>query len=185
MARPRGDEAGPSARERIAAAFWGMLAEGGYDSITVRALAARAGVNHNTIYRHFESIDQMAEELFSEAVILDMPRLVIGGRAGEVAGSPEFADGLAKAVLFARSGSTRLQVILRGRIEAAWLAAAGVDADELTDDERIDLDIIFGGIVAAMGDERIVGDAGALERIAARPLGRGMHATLAGLAQRR
>src|SRR3954452_24138183 len=41
------------ARERIVAAALDQLAEGGYASATIQAVAKRAGVATGTVYRHF------------------------------------------------------------------------------------------------------------------------------------
>ena len=48
MARPRKDEARPSAYERMTVAFWSLLEEKPYSAVTVKLITQRAGVNHNT-----------------------------------------------------------------------------------------------------------------------------------------
>src|SRR3954463_10594410 len=50
-------------RERIVAAALDQLADGGYASATVQAVAGRAGVATGTVYRHFPS----KADLFAEA----------------------------------------------------------------------------------------------------------------------
>jgi len=55
------------ARERIVAAALDQLAEGGYGSASVQAVAARAGVATGTVYRHFPSKSDLFAEVFRRA----------------------------------------------------------------------------------------------------------------------
>src|SRR4051794_34122745 len=55
------------ARERIVAAALDQLADGGYASATVQAVAARAGVATGTVYRHFHSKSDLFAEVFRRA----------------------------------------------------------------------------------------------------------------------
>ena len=52
------------ARERIAAAALEKVAEGGYASASVQAVAARAGVATGSVYRHFPSKAELFGEVF-------------------------------------------------------------------------------------------------------------------------
>ena len=56
-----------AARERIAAAALAQVAEGGYASATVNAVAGRAEVAVGTVYRHFPSKADLFAEVFSTA----------------------------------------------------------------------------------------------------------------------
>jgi AcrR family transcriptional regulator len=51
-------------RERIVSAARDQVAEGGYASASVQAVAARAGVATGTVYRHFESKAELFAEVF-------------------------------------------------------------------------------------------------------------------------
>src|SRR5918996_6644531 len=55
------------ARERIVAAALDQLAEGGYASASVVAVARRAGVATGTVYRHFPSKADLFAEVFRRA----------------------------------------------------------------------------------------------------------------------
>lgn len=55
------------ARERIVAAALAQLAEGGYASASIQAVAARAGVATGTVYRHFDSKSDLFTEVFRRA----------------------------------------------------------------------------------------------------------------------
>ena len=54
-------------RERIATAALDQVAEGGYASAGVQAVAARAGVAVGTVYRHFPSKAELFAEVFRRA----------------------------------------------------------------------------------------------------------------------
>jgi AcrR family transcriptional regulator len=54
-------------RERIVAAALDQVAEGGYASASVQAVAERAGVAVGTVYRHFPSKAGLFAEVFSRA----------------------------------------------------------------------------------------------------------------------
>lgn len=41
-------------QERIEEAFWGLLTDGGFRKVTVRALSERSGINRGTFYLHAE-----------------------------------------------------------------------------------------------------------------------------------
>jgi AcrR family transcriptional regulator len=55
------------ARERIIGAALDQLAQGGYSSTSVQAVAARAGVATGTVYRHFPSKSALFAEVFRRA----------------------------------------------------------------------------------------------------------------------
>ncbi len=52
------------ARERIVAAALDQVAEGGYASASIQAVAARAGVATGSVYRHFPSKAELFGEVF-------------------------------------------------------------------------------------------------------------------------
>jgi AcrR family transcriptional regulator len=56
-----------AARERIVDAAFDQLAEGGYASASVAAVARRAGVATGTVYRHFPSKADLFAEVFRRA----------------------------------------------------------------------------------------------------------------------
>src|SRR4051794_41576103 len=55
------------ARERIFAAALEQLADGGYASATMQAVAQRAGVATGSVYRHFPSKSELFAEVFRRA----------------------------------------------------------------------------------------------------------------------
>lgn len=85
---------------------------------------------------------------------------------------------MAKAALYARSESDLLVRLVRSALERVWLETIGLDESMLTDAQRIDMSIIFGGIVSAMADTRIQPGPDLFASVLSRPLGRGMLKTL-------
>src|SRR3954465_1444744 len=55
------------ARERIVRAALDQLADGGYASASVQAIAQRAGIATGTVYRHFHSKSDLFAEVFRRA----------------------------------------------------------------------------------------------------------------------
>src|SRR3954453_5459786 len=54
-------------RERIVRAALAQLAQGGYASASVQAVAARADIATGTVYRHFPSKSELFAEVFQRA----------------------------------------------------------------------------------------------------------------------
>src|SRR3954452_22369584 len=59
-------------RERIVDAALELLAEGGYASAGVQAVAARAGVATGSLYRHFASKDDLFTEVLRRAAAREL-----------------------------------------------------------------------------------------------------------------
>jgi AcrR family transcriptional regulator len=55
----------PSQKDKILRAAVGCFAELGYDATRVRHVAERAGVSDAALYRHFPSMESLAQELYS------------------------------------------------------------------------------------------------------------------------
>jgi len=64
---PRVEARQAAARERIAAAAHDQVAEAGYASASVQAVAARAGVAVGSVYRHFPSKAELVADVFRTA----------------------------------------------------------------------------------------------------------------------
>lgn len=164
MARPRKDQAGPDARTRIIDAFWEMLEEGPYDHITVRALASKAQVNHNTIYRHFDSIEDVAKTAVSEVYSIEAAQqmLALFARPELVDVEQLVARGLdtrfGKAVLAMGSGSPMLVETIQDAIKTCWMQIAGTSWDELPGETRLELSFVLGGITSILRTFRSVDD---------------------------
>jgi AcrR family transcriptional regulator len=69
---PRTEARKAETRERIVSAAVEQLAEGGYASAGVQAVAARAGVATGSVYRHFRSKSELFAEAFRRAAAREL-----------------------------------------------------------------------------------------------------------------
>src|SRR3954468_10067186 len=106
-------------RERIVAAALDQLAEGGYASAGVQAIAARAGIATGSVYRHFESKADLAAEVFRRAAA---PELAAVDDATADDGRPARERIAAAAETFARralAGPTQAYALLAEPVDPA------------------------------------------------------------------
>lgn len=183
MGRPRYEMGDITARDRIVAAWWSMLASEPLQNLTVRGVSSEAGVNHNTFYRHFENIEDLAKEAFNELVLTHVPEILLCGNGSIPILSPSQVDSLRKVRLYASSKSTLLEGILCDGLENTWLCAAGVGHEDLTNEQKMDCGVIFNGLVHALGSEEFDVRGDLISNMLSRPLGQGMLKTLEGIAQ--
>jgi AcrR family transcriptional regulator len=157
-------------RERIVAAALEQVAEGGYASASVSAVAARAGVATGTVYRHFPSKADLFAEVFRRAserelaVLRDVAlpdgapvaeRLAAvveafarRALAGPVLAYAQIAEPVDPAV-----EAERLRLRRGYRDVFAGLLREGVASGEL---QALDVDTAAAGLVGAIG-EALVG----------------------------
>lgn len=187
MARPKQNQGGPTAQERIEEAFWAMLAEGSYEAITITALAKRAGVNHNTIYYYFNGIDDLALQLFRKNIpegICEMFRALL------LEGPEEFTRFISQEeiltrwrrfCLFARGDSPFLFQAFRTMITGNWYDILGISPGDLTREEDTELEFILSGLIAVMGKAFRLDDPKLVMDLLDRPIGQGVLSTLRAL----
>ena len=141
MGRPVYAEGDATARDCLAEAFWAQLEETSFEQMTARGVAAAAEVNHNTFYRHFDSLEDMAGKLFDDITLADVPPMLMAASSrGALAEAAESVapdpEALRRAVLFARSGSALLTELVREKLTNTWLAAAGMCSEDLWTQSR-------------------------------------------------
>lgn len=153
MARPRKDARGPSARERIEAAFWRLLEQRGYRDITVAALSREAHVSPNTLYYHYDNIEAVARSSFDKALMKEFPSLLLAqSREALDDEIRRQGDGIAQRIhrigLFATDESGELRRIVVETFIEVWSESLGTTPDELTREERIKLTFMANGVVS-------------------------------------
>lgn len=81
---PRTRERRLAAREAIVAAALGQVADGGYSSASVQAVARRAGVATGSVYSHFASKSELFAEVFRRAATreLEVVQQTVAGTRG-------------------------------------------------------------------------------------------------------
>ena len=106
-------------RERIVSAARAQLAEGGYASTGIQAIATRAGIATGSVYRHFESKADLAAEVFRRAAA---PELAAVSAAAADDGRPARERVAAGAEAFARralAGPTQAYALLAEPVDPA------------------------------------------------------------------
>jgi AcrR family transcriptional regulator len=154
--RPRGRPRRAATRRAIVEATLALLAERGFQAATIDAIAARAGVGRNTIYRRWTT----KEELFADALheltadldvhkgddlysllldwVRDFARIfadplfgrILPGVLGELQRNPDFARVYGDRVV--RPRREALDEVLTAAIERGELRR-GVDVDQISD----------------------------------------------------
>jgi AcrR family transcriptional regulator len=138
MATPRGSAA--QTRQRIIAAARDLFAQRGIDAVSVRDIAAAAGVSHPLVHHYFGTKTQILDEIVAHEV--DKLRSIIATSTPEGAGrTPQAIRAGLEHVL--TDGRTSLLLILRTEMrgltpdcgEAAPLPRRRVFPKEWTDDQ--------------------------------------------------
>lgn len=159
MARPRKDQSGPSAVERMREAFWELLEERSYQSITVRSITQRAGVNPNTFYYHFENIDDMAVRFFEDNIptrLIDVMAEVSMGKMVDIrsfADEPDIEKHYQRVRAVVRSGSLDLAKQSRNRLIGHWLQRAGLAEEDLSRADRARVNYLWGGVSSVISSD--------------------------------
>lgn len=175
MARPRKEDAG-KARQALIDAFWELLAEIPYSDLSIRVLSGRAGVNHNTFYRHFENIDDLAKKAFEAIIPESIPGLIhMFLREGQTESfayfdQASFQQYIQRARLFVHSDSLYLTKIIQDSLKDIWMSYLHVDESALTESETLELNFLLGGFISAMRVNTSAIDAHFIENLLSLPL---------------
>ncbi len=106
----------------LAEALIALTLEREYETITIRDLAARAGLGYATFFRHYSDKD---------ALLNDVLEVVIAAIVDLLAPSVEQADHTTTGIAlfrYAQAHATLCRVLLRGRATNLVLARFGIDA---------------------------------------------------------
>ena len=183
MARPRADSPGPNARERLENAFWSMLSEKDYSLITVEGLSRRAEVNHNTLYKHFKTLDEYALECAGGEVAENLARYAVPLFCGrmvkqDIRGEAGFRSPLVMVRSIAGNGSSAHVKAMLGGAVSEWARGEGVDPASLCDREFDEVMAVFGGVSAALASMDAIEIRKRAEGFGKSPLGKSFADTL-------
>jgi len=190
MSRPRKDDPQSAATARIEAAFWQLLEEVGYPEITVRRVTQLAGVNRNSFYYHYDSMEGLAREAFmgnaADARSL-ISRLIAGfrddsTRLAQPAGST--LEHAKRVMLCARSESPFLKSLVNNMLRDVWLGELGIEQNLLSKEDRAQVEFIFAGLVAVLGGAEASESPLVMARLADSRIGRASLAALQDMAKR-
>lgn len=143
-----------------------------YGEITLATLARTAEVNHNTVYYHFSSLDEVALTCADENLIEEIPSLIVGGMlgVGELLGEhievQELRDRIHRLCLLASPDSPPWLVEhVKEAVLRLWLRSAGYEEwGDLDETKQVKLTFIFSGLMGLLGR---YGSAGSLDVLSA------------------
>ena len=169
MPRPRKDQEGPSARERMEEAFWEALTEKPYAKITVGEIAQRAHVNKNAFYYHYDGLQSLAEEALDHMLPREVARMLLrrGGLPNEtddaqisaLANEPGLRKRLNRALLVVgKHGSSELVATLKNLVMQTWFDLFNVDESRLSSEAMVVVRFTLGGLLEVMSDEACHGN---------------------------
>ena len=147
-------------KERLIQAATALAAEGGYDAVQMRDVAARAEVALGTLYRHYASKDQLLLAAMAQQATTLRERLVQRPPSGDTPAdrvsdvlrrasrSLERAPLVTKAMLAAMSSSEEATVPLKHEIDSTLRA---IIADVVNSDGHCNTFTDLDGIVRVLG----------------------------------
>lgn len=160
MPRPRKDQAGPTAVERMEAAFWSSLAEKPFAKITISDIVNRASVNKNAFYYHYEGLHDLARQAIDHILFRDIAETLLGGNVIDraqlpaLANEPEFQRRLKLIrLVVGNHGNHELAAVLKTLILQAWLETFHLEASDLEHDDLVVVTFALGGLMELIGNE--------------------------------
>ncbi|MBE7159789.1 MAG: TetR family transcriptional regulator [Williamsia herbipolensis] len=147
---------------RLTEAAREVLHEDGFESMTVRMVAKRAGVAPATAYTYFSSKNHLVAELFWRMLVSSVPEpdhslditeraaVVLRDVALVVAGEEQLAGAVTVALLGSDPDVAHLRIRVGGFIRERLASALGLSVD--TDDERVELlEMLYSGALVRAG----------------------------------
>ncbi len=147
---------------RLTEAAREVLHEDGFEAMTVRMVAKRAGVAPATAYTYFSSKNHLVAELFWRMLVSSVPEpdpslditervaVVLRDVALVVAGEEQLAGAVTVALLGSDPDVAHLRIRVGGFIRERLASALGLPVD--TDDERVELlEMLYSGALVRAG----------------------------------
>lgn len=161
MGRPRYSKDDDTAQDRLKHMFWEQLKETPYEKMTARNVAAAAGVNKNTLYYHYNSLDDLARDAVSEVLDPRFVSMLAHVIKAEAACEPaaeslppltgELATIADRVCIIASSrGADDFRDILKDAVGHAWGDAFGFEVERLSQQDRLTYEFALGGFVSLL-----------------------------------
>ena len=188
MARPayRNDQV--TAKEQLKKSFWKLLSETDYSRITVKKLTSEAGLNPNTFYYHYDTMDSLALDALNDEKLSEIPSAIRSNILQNSRISFDNAleyiaidDRWDKIRLFINSDSATLHRHFYNTMEKFWLSLIGVEKDDLSQSDYLDLTFILHGAISIINMQTSEYNLDFLKGLPNRPLGQGIMQTLENL----
>ena len=161
MPRPRKDDPQSAAPAKIEAAFWRLLEEVGYPKITIRRISQESGTNRNSLYYHYDGLEDLARKAFvnnaekARPLILSLVAGLQNGALQQLQLGEEVVAHAQHVMLCARSESPFLRRLVNELLRDTWFEELGIDAGQLSPEELMQVEFIFGGLVAVLGGPEV------------------------------
>ncbi len=189
MPRPRKDDPQSAAPAKIEAAFWRLLEKVGYPEITVRRISQESETNRNSFYYHYNGLEDLARMAFVNNAERARPlvsSLVVGLQGGvtqQLQLNEEVITHAQRVMLCARSESPFLRRLVNELLRDTWFEELGVDSGRLSPEEMMQVEFIFGGLVAVLGGPEVEESPLIMSALANSDIGRAAIETLKGIAE--
>lgn len=156
MPRPRYEADAVTARDKLKDSFWKLLEKIPYQDLTVRAIAADAGLNKNTFYYHYGCLDDLARDAMSDILDPGFYRMMLkalehGNEQAAAIAPDDFAQRVDRAcIVSGNNSSAELRSMLKAALGNAWQQAFGFDAEALDLQERLLYEFALGGVLSLL-----------------------------------
>jgi len=159
MPRPKYQQDDKTAREKLIKAFWDSIEEMPYHKLTVLGISKKAGLNRNTFYYHYESIDDLAVKVVVETLMRDLPGILVSQlnlEEGDVVDSLLADKSLRErfdhvCLLAGKNSSPELQEMLKTAIADNWKSFLSIDMETFSYEGRLALEFCLGGVFSLLG----------------------------------
>ena len=191
MARPVYKKDQITAKDQLKASFWKLLSETNYSRITVKKLTDEAGLNPNTFYYHYDTMDSLALDALNDEKLSEIPVAIRSSLLQNSRLSLDNAleyividDRWKKIRLFINSDSATLRRHFYDTMEKFWLSLIGVEKDALSQPDYLDLTFILHGAISIIDMQTKQYNLDFIKSLPDRPLGHGIMQTLENLIQK-
>lgn len=153
MARPKYERGQVPAREQLIDAFWRLLEVQSYTQLSVREVCRGAGLNKNTFYYHFESLDALADEAVGNALPIELAQSLVSAPAGQlpslqpIASTPEVRRKFMRVGLVLSDNGAALQGMLMSRFTDQLARMMPCSSEDERRNKMLLLGFVAGGLV--------------------------------------
>jgi len=158
MPRPKYLKNDERARDKLIRAFWDGIGDMPFHKLTVTEVIKRAGLNRNSFYYHFECIDDIAEKVVEETLMMDLPGILVSelnNGAYSAVDSLLSDKGLRErfnrvCLLAGKNSSPRLQEMLKTAIADNWKSFLSIETGKLSYEDRLVFEFCLGGVLSLL-----------------------------------
>lgn len=162
MSRPKQCAYEDSARGKIESAFWSILEKEGFNAVTMLRLSQESGLNRNTIYYHFDNVQEISlfafNNIFTDAASRLFSSIILSDRdmSSSVMRDSELLSNIKKIHLFAESESPLLISIVKTSLKKAWFSNMGISCEALTPADKMQIEYILSGFISIIGNKEFI-----------------------------